>query len=62
MIMRVRCGWCGRRLGVKFLNIKEWFKLYRWFKTTHGLCLECKEKIIDSVNKAGDKQVLTNQK
>jgi hypothetical protein len=54
-----RCSWCGKYLGIKIASFKQW---RNWFKTTHGLCLECKKKIIDSVKKAGDKQLLTREK
>jgi hypothetical protein len=59
MILRVRCGWCGRKLGIKFIGLNG-FK--NWFKISHGLCEGCKEKIIESVKKAGDKQLLTERK
>ena len=52
MIMKIKCGWCGRKLGIKFIGLNGF---RNWFKTSHGLCETCKEKIIAQCKKSTDK-------
>ena len=48
MIFDIKCAWCGKFLGIKITD-QQVNNQIALFKTSHGICGECKRKVMDSV-------------
>lgn len=50
--LEVFCAWCHRNLE----NLNEYINTesFRWSQASHGICKECKEKVIQDNKKRGE--------
>ena len=51
MIFDIKCAWCGKFLGIQEIpeHKVSLDKQIELFKTSHGICGECKRKVMDSM-------------
>lgn len=48
MIFDIKCAWCSKFLGIKITD-QQVNNQIELFKTSHGICGECKRKVMDSM-------------
>ena len=44
MIYQIQCSWCGNSMGIKEMPANN-----MTLTTSHGICNECKNKVLESI-------------
>lgn len=51
MVYQIKCSWCGKFIGIKEGNADQTSLTMQLLTTSHGICDDCKNKVLDSINK-----------
>ncbi len=62
MMCQYQCSWCGKSMGVKEIPANHMtLEMQLLTKISHGICHDCKNKVLDSINKVQTININCNQ-